>query len=211
MILEEFGLSQKVLSWSGTCYAEMADGRICFPLRGWDGEPLLQGETLFPDGRVRLVSDFFFSTPLASGTVQNFVFFSSVTELLAFAELRHLNSESSYQLVAFGLNPDPGKLREFLAGFRCRKGEKQVHLAFGNDLIGRVNDIRLACRIRGLDVRVTLEGAFVCIQAGKYRAVIKDEKLSLFSFCRQSGFRTRVRTVKAKGFAGFWEQLQAVK
>lgn len=94
-------------------------------------------------------------------------------------------------------------IREHLAGKRYR-------LLFGNDLLGRMADLKLAAAIRGWPISLYLaEKGQVIIDFRSRHFSFSQENFSLFAFEKMAGVRFGVRTDKPKSFNTFFDELRA--
>jgi hypothetical protein len=188
LILEELGVREEARLFFG-------------PYCEHDGENLLfrygdELEVFGPDGhRVPVAVQ-----PWKAGNElgRQVIICSSAMEAIAFYSVNgHRFRPESLLFVAVGLCP----LR---AHFKKRKN---AALVFGRDVLGRLWDIKVAAWLNGQDVRLWFaeERFLVCWRDGVFE--MEEAKSSLNAFERVSGFRSGVRTHKAKGYSSFLEQL----
>ncbi|TSJ44402.1 hypothetical protein FO440_09545 [Mucilaginibacter corticis] len=94
-------------------------------------------------------------------------------------------------------------IRKHLAG-------KQYCLSFGNDLLGRMADLKLAAALRGWPLSVFLtEKEMVMVDFRSRHFVFSQENLSLSAFEKAAGMRFGVATDKPKVYTTFFEELKA--
>lgn len=130
-----------------------------------------------------------------------------MTDLLAFYQLNRSRIGEGAILTAIGYNPDSAWVKIYLSELGRKHRNLKMYLVFSRDLIGRINDVRLACWAEGRDVQVYSSGGIIHLKADFDEASLPVEKLSLSAFCKASGFRTRLRTLKPTSSNCFWEQL----
>lgn len=93
--------------------------------------------------------------------------------------------------------------REHLAG-------KQYRLLFGNDLLGRMADLKLAATIRGWPLSVyRAEKEQVVVEFRSQHYVFSQESFSLFAFEKVAGVRFGMATDKPKKYNTFFDELKA--
>ncbi|SDE62402.1 hypothetical protein SAMN05216464_1085 [Mucilaginibacter pineti] len=94
-------------------------------------------------------------------------------------------------------------LREHFAG-------KSFRLLFGNDLLGRMADLKLAAAIRGWPLSVFLaEKEQVVVNFRSRQFSFGQEHFSLFAFEKAAGVRFGMATDKPKSFNTFFDELKA--
>lgn len=94
-------------------------------------------------------------------------------------------------------------IRKHLAG-------KQYRLLFGNDLLGRMADLKLAAALKGWPLSVFLaEKERITVDFRSRHFVFSQETLSLFSFEKAAGVRFGIATDKPKVYTTFFEELKA--
>jgi len=130
----------------------------------------------------------------------------SVMEAMAFITLKRNRYPRVDQLafVAIGnrLHLKQGEwIRQNLPG-------RKVTLVFGNDLVGRITDIKLAAAVKNIPIRVIFKDAEVHIYRGRLLKVFNQEKVSLHAFQEAFGIRPRFRTGKPVNSLTFLEQLK---
>jgi len=204
---ERFGIHPDVLEAIGIRFLQPDSGELLFPLTDYAGVELAKPEMLLPDGRVVGQPDFFFEHGLGNGQSNRLFLFSSITDLLAFYQLNRSRIGEGAILTAIGSNPDSVWMKSYLSELLRKHRNLKIDLAFSHDLLGRINDIRLACWLKGRDVQIGSADGLIHLKTDFYEASLPVEKLSLSAFCKASGFRTRLRTLKPTSGNCFWEQL----
>ncbi len=207
MIPEQFGVSRSVLSKLGVHYQEVDNGTLLFSLMDRDGAPLDQWETVFPDGRVSVPGDLFFESFIDPLESTSLFLFSSISDLVAFYQINQHRLGRGVRLASVGITTDAEAIKTYLAEQLFVHRKLKVFLAFHNDLVGRLQDIRMACWTKGQDVKISSERGCIHLSVGKYEAHLLVEQLSLSAFCKVSGFRTSLRTCKPRCANSFWDQL----
>jgi hypothetical protein len=85
---------------------------------------------------------------------------------------------------------------------------RKFTLVFGNDLVGRITDIKLAAGIKNIPIRVFHSGCEIQIQCGNLLRVFDQEQISLHFFQEAFGIRPRFRTGKPVQSLAFLDQLR---
>jgi len=94
-------------------------------------------------------------------------------------------------------------IKEHLAG-------KQYHLLFGNDLLGRIADLKLAAAIRGWPLSAFLaEKEEVIVEFRSRQFSFVQENFSLFAFEKSAGVRFGMATDKPKSLNTYFAELKA--
>lgn len=106
--------------------------------------------------------------------------------------------------ISLGNIPSKGQLRWISNQFPKRK----YTLVFGNDLLGRLTDIRVATGLKGKTVRFSNTSAGICVKFDRVLYQLGTEDITLNIFEKVSALRTGCRTVKPKLFNSFLEQLK---
>ena len=109
---------------------------------------------LLPDGRVVAQPDFFFEHGSENAQSNRLFLFSRITDLLAFYQLNRSRIGEGAILTAIGSNPDSVWMKSYLSELRHKHRNLKIDLVFSHDLLGRINDIRLACWLKGRDVQI---------------------------------------------------------
>lgn len=131
---------------------------------------------------------------------------SSVMELIAFMKInsRRFSDPEHLFFIAAGNNWHPAKSKWIRSSFKKRK----FILVFGNDLIGRLTDIKVATSLRAKSVRLTWSHHCVSFSTERSTFELEHEAVSLAAFERHSGIRTHIRTVKPFPHNTFLDQLK---
>lgn len=107
-------------------------------------------------------------------------------------------------LIAIGNVPCNGQLR----WIRTRFPKRKYTLVFANELLGRLNDIRVAAGLKGKMVRFFNTTAGMQIEFNRVVYQLGTDEISLNRFEKVAALRTGCRTVKPKTFNSFLEQLK---
>ncbi|MGV8135060.1 MAG: hypothetical protein AB2L20_07590 [Mangrovibacterium sp.] len=198
MILERLGFTPETIGLFRGYFTETSAGEVVFPGFALDELPDPGPARVFPDGGVRIPPEFFLEFRQDGLPARRVYVFVSVLELMVFYQFRPVSGSI---LVAVGSAPG----YEWLKRIRSRYGRVKFILVGGHSFFDRLWDIRMACCLDGHVPFIRLEKGKVCIRAGKYQAETDPGALSLSRFCRQSGFRTSVRTLKPKGYPSFFD------
>jgi len=106
--------------------------------------------------------------------------------------------------VALGNLPNTGQLKWIRQNLKHRK----FTLAFGNDLLGRIADIRVATGLQGLTVNFDYTAPRLGITCRRVLYHFEADQLTLHNFELAAGIRSRCRTVKPVNFISFLDQLK---
>jgi hypothetical protein len=130
---------------------------------------------------------------------------SSVMELIAFMKInnRRYSDPGNLCFIATGNNWHPAKCKWIRSSFKKRK----FTLVFGNDLTGRLCDIKVAIALRSKSARMTWSEPYVHFTTGNRTFELEQDAVSLAAFERQAGIRTHIRTVKPFPYNTYLEQL----
>jgi len=97
-----------------------------------------------------------------------------------------------------------------LLWIRSNLAGKQFRLSFGQDVLGRMADLKLAAAIRGWPLSVYLgAGEQVVVSFRQHHFSFSQEKFSLAAFEKASGMRFGVATDKPKVHNSFFDELKA--
>lgn len=158
----------------------------------------------FENGRHTIPSGKHLWTAGSSAAIEVIISYS-VIDLLAFLSLnrKYYHALHHYAYVATGLRLFPDQIDWIRQAYPKQK----ITLVFGNDLAGRLTDIRLAAGLRRKKVNLRLdEGEIVCRLETKIRR-FKEAEVSLYRFEKAFGVRTGIRTKKPRHSNRFFDQL----
>lgn len=97
-----------------------------------------------------------------------------------------------------------------LSWIRAHLGGKAVRLVFGNDLLGRMADLKLAAAIRGRPLSVYIDEAEQVLVNFRSRVFsFSQEDFSLAAFEREAGARFGLAADKPKVYHSFFDELKA--
>lgn len=113
------------------------------------------------------------------------------------------NHAGNLLFVATGLTPNDQQL-QFI---RDKFGPKKIALVMGNDLLGRVSDIKIAAGIKQRPVSIATSGDQIIVFLNNKQYVFDQDKLTLNALEKSSGLRSGLRTFKPKIYSTFLEQL----
>jgi len=167
------------------------------------------GDEIFGPGRHRVpvTQGLWFAGALDDPGVRHLIIGHSAMELIAFLTLhRHLFDDlNRILLVATG----SGLLSSQLSLIRDSCEGKSCAFIFGNDLFGRIADLKAAAGLRKLPVSISLMGDESLTVTFRCRQFLFTQKnFSLNAFERSSGFRFRIHTYKPKSASSFVHQLK---
>ncbi|EHQ26483.1 hypothetical protein Mucpa_2353 [Mucilaginibacter paludis DSM 18603] len=129
----------------------------------------------------------------------------SAMDAIAFLSLNYKAFPDFDQLffVATGLRPCRAQLDWIVANFPHRK----IGLLFGNDLLDKITDLKVAAGLHSLFLSVTLSGDTVNVRFLYRDYRFTTDRFSLNQFEKQSGQRFRCRTVKPRRAVSWANQL----
>lgn len=127
-------------------------------------------------------------------------------EAIAYLSLnrRRHRSFSNLTFIALGNLPHDGQLN----WIRKHLPQRKYTIVFPNDLLGRLADIRIAAALKGISVSFRYLPAGIEVQYNRLTLRFGEDTISLSSFEKAASLRTGCRTVKAKQFNTFLEQLK---
>lgn len=130
----------------------------------------------------------------------------SVMELIAFISInnRKFPNPDNLFFIATGNNCHPHKFNWIRSSFKKRK----FTLVFGNDLTGRLWDIKVATALRHKSARMTWSEPCVHFTTGNSTFGLEQDTVTLAAFERHAGIRTLIRTLKPFPYNTYLEQLQ---
>lgn len=205
MILRYLGFSPDTIGEFRGYFWELVTGEIIFPGTGLDGFSPSDPEKVLPDGVVWTPSEFFLEFRPDYVLSRRVFLFASVLELMAFYQvLKRKRPMLMLAFVAVGSRPGFEHIQKIKSRY---KGARFV-LINGHTFFDRIWDIRMACYLDDFEPAIRMENGKVLIRAGKYEGKTFPDLLTLSRFSRLSGYRTSVRTMKAKGFQSFLEMIR---
>ncbi len=185
IIFNKLGVPRNVRLFFEPYYHVLPDGSICFPF-GDEAEHF--------NGLYHFVPSTVVNWMAGDGPLL-FISYSAM-EALAFLSVHHHAYPDFKQLrfIAIG---------NYLTGFSLTG--RKISMLFGNDILGRLTDIKVSLLLRNKDASLFYHGdeSFE-INGHQFEA----ERLSLNTFETACGVRSGIRTIKARGFNTFLEQLK---
>lgn len=130
----------------------------------------------------------------------------SAMEAVAFLTLNQTTYPNYNDLlfIATGARISIGQIKWIRLNLKGR----EFTLAFGNELIGRITDIKVATAIRNKAARLTFQDGNVIAWLKEKKSVFKEDKLSLHTFETALGIRTMIRTCKPLNQLTFLDELK---
>jgi len=130
----------------------------------------------------------------------------SAMEAVALLTLNQTNYPNYNELlfIATGARVGNGQLKWIKQNLKGR----EFTLAFGNELIGRLTDIKVAAAIRSKSVRLAFEDGNVIAWLKEKKIAFQEDKLSLHAFETAFGVRTTIRTCKPLNQLTFLDELK---
>lgn len=143
--------------------------------------------------------------PFAPAVNQHFLFYSALESLCFFSlHPRWLHCPASIAVSAIGLSPKLYNFTRLLTTFP----NAQLHLAFGNDLPGRLMDCQIPLSLKGRYWHFACHHDLIHINDGWQTCSIAPENFSSTSLLKP-GYARRFKKEKPRGgFNSFYEQLQ---
>lgn len=200
LILEKLGFKKDILLQFKANLSEISPEKVIFKPQ----LPAGRAETIFCLGKISVLSDCYYQFNPNNDLVKQVIVFSSAFELMAYYQLYNSFCNQAV-LVAIGSRPDKTTVKMIKGNFK----DARIALVMGNSFFGRLNDIRIACILKGFEPSVSMLDGNVIISAGKYHTQIHPDLLSLSRFCKLSGFRPDVRTLKPKCQNSYMEMLRS--
>jgi hypothetical protein len=129
----------------------------------------------------------------------------SVMESISFMALnaQKFPDRENLLFIAAGNNCSSAKLQWIRSCYKKRK----FMLINGNDLLGRLSDIKIATGLRGKSPVLSWSEPFVRFQTGNRDFLMAQDLVSLAAFERKAGIRTQIRTAKPFPHNTYLEQL----
>ena len=130
----------------------------------------------------------------------------SAMEAIAFLTLNQFTYQNFNDLlfIATGTRISKGQLNWIRLNLKGR----EFTMAFGNDLIGRITDIKVATAIRNKAVRLIFQEGNVIAWLKEKKSVFEEDTLSLHAFEATFGIRTMIRTCKPLHQLTFLDELK---
>lgn len=130
----------------------------------------------------------------------------SAMEAVAFLTLNQANYPNYTELlfIATGARISNSQLKWIKLNLKGR----EFTLAFGNELTGRITDIKVAAAIRSKTVKLAFQEGNVIAWLKEKKIVFDDDKLSLHAFETAFGVRTMIRTCKPLNQLTFLDELK---
>lgn len=130
----------------------------------------------------------------------------SAMEAIALLTLKQANYPNYKELLfmATGAKAGDGQLKWIKKNLRGR----EFSLAFGNELIGRITDIKVAAAIRNKSVKLSFQEGNVVAWLKEKKILFEEDKLSLHAFETAFGVRTMIRTCKPLNQLTFLDELK---
>ncbi|NOW95953.1 hypothetical protein [Mucilaginibacter sp. SG564] len=130
----------------------------------------------------------------------------SAMEAIAFLTLNQTTFQNFNDLlfIATGTRLSNGQINWLRINLKGR----ELTLAFGNELIGRITDIKVATAIRNKAVRLRFQEGKVIAWLKEKKVTFEEDKLSLYAFETALGVRTKIRTCKPLDQLTFLDELK---
>lgn len=140
-------------------------------------------------------------------TVRHSFLFYSAIEVLSFCTMNTdwLIRPGNVAFSALGLCPVASQVEVL----RSRFPNARLHTVFGNDVLGRIADCKVALWAKGKDAHFYMHQDIIIVQYNSKSFRIPEPIFSLHLFEQKSSLRAGIRTHKPKaGFAAFFELLK---
>lgn len=130
----------------------------------------------------------------------------SVLEAIAFLTINQwaFQQLDGLYFMATGNRIGAGQMR----WIRDNLKKRAITLVFGNDLIGRLTDVKVALAIRGKDVKLETRHGVIVARLRQKTAQFEEDRFGISAFEKEYGIRTRVRTCKPVNQLTFFDQLK---
>ncbi|WP_423128523.1 hypothetical protein [Gaoshiqia sp. Z1-71] len=205
MILDRLGFFPDTVHEFQAYFRELDTGELIFPSSVLEDFHCPLPEKVLPDTTVLTPTEFFLEFRPDDLLSRQVFLFASALELMAFWQV--FKNKKPMLIPAFlAVGSRPGF--EFIQKIKARCNGARFVLVNGHPFFDRIWDVRLACLLDGYEPTIRMENGKVHTNAGRFGAEISPDLLSLFRFCRLSGYRTSVRTRKAKGFNSYLEMIR---
>lgn len=141
-------------------------------------------------------------SPLAKEVIITF----SVMEAIAFMTINQWAFQQLDNLlfVATGNRIHTGQMK----WIRDNLKQRAFTLVFGDDLVGRLTDVKVALAIRNKEVKLEAQHGLILARLKQKAAAFEEDHFSLSVFEKEFGIRTRVRTRKPVHHLTFYDQLK---
>ena len=144
---------------------------------------------------------------LHPNTVRHNFLFNSAIEVLSFCSMNigWLARPGNVAFSALGLCPVASQVE----ALRSRFPNARLHTVFGNDVLGRIADCKVALWAKGKDADFHMHQDIIIAQYNSKSFRIPESIFSLHFFEKKSSLRAGIRTHKPKaGFVSFFELLK---
>lgn len=99
-------------------------------------------------------------------------------------------------------------MRSHIAWIRSKFPGRRTTLVFGRDLLGNLNDIKIAAGIRGIALNMEHSNGKILIRKGNIIRVFDEDSVSYHNFQIAFGVRANIKTKKPHHATNFLEQLK---
>lgn len=205
MILDRLGFSPDTVHEFQAYFRELDTGELIFPGTILEDFRCPLPEKVLPDASVLTPTEFFLEYSPDDFLPRQVFLFASALELMAFYQV-FKNKKPMLMPAFLVVGSRPGF--ELIQRIKARYKRARFVLVNGHTFFDRIRDVWLACLLDGYEPVIRMENGKVHISAGRFGAEISSDLLSLSRFCRLSGYRTSVRTRKAKGFNSYLEMIR---
>lgn len=143
------------------------------------------------------------------GLVSEVFICSSAMEAIAYLSLNHCWHSPADNLLFVSVGTLPSG--EQLAQIRRNLKHTKCSLVFGNCLLGRAADLKVSACLRGAPIALQLSsgGRIVEVLYSGKRYSFKPDELSLKAFENAAGFRSGLRTRKARNYNTYLDLLRS--
>jgi hypothetical protein len=141
-------------------------------------------------------------SPLAKEVIITF----SVMEAIAFMTINQWAFQQLDNLffVAIGNRIHTGQMK----WIRDNLKKRTFTLVFGDDLLGRLTDVKVALAIRNKEVKLEAQPGLILARLKQKAATFEEGRWSLSAFENEFSIRTKVRTCKPVNQLSFFDQLK---
>jgi len=187
--LTKLGIRPEVQEFFSPYYSSDSDGNLVFPYRRY-------AETYGMAFHQVPASEFYWLAGSDLALAREILICGSAMEAVAWLHIhyRAYNSTDSLLFLSTGTRP----CGEQLYGLKKGIKGKRISLLFGNDLLGRLCDLKTAAAMCNQPAAVFLDNESVAVTFRSKSYLSSRELFSLSAFEKQSAYRFHVRTLKPK-------------
>jgi len=187
--LTKLGIRPEVQEFFSPYYSSDSDGNLVFPYGRY-------AETYGIAFHQVPATEFYWLAGSDLALAREILICGSAMEAVAWLHIhfRAYNSTDGLLFLSTGTRP----CGEHFHWLKAKMKGKRISLLFGNDLLGRVCDLKTAAALRNQPAAVSLDNKNVFVTFRSKTYSYSRELFSLNAFEKQSDYRFHVRTLKPK-------------